>query len=382
MPGWGRRRIRSDEPGRPLTLRVLSIPAAHPYVAAVTGAGVRVLPDPPVAGAPAGQWWPPAALQPGWVTANAAAFDLAHVHFGTESRTVPELEAFVAELVEAGRPLVYTVHDLDHPHLIDAAGHQAELACLARGADALLTLTAGAAAELRRRLGLAATVIPHPSLASPAWFARADAIRDARPARGPQVGIHLRSLRANVRPGDWIAALAEAVEEAGGRLHVFVNDDAGRHDHAARAAWAELRGLLASSSTQIHTRPRPEDDGLAHELAALDVAVLPYAHGTHSGWLELCWDLGTRVLMPRVGYFAEQHSEPWFGESFDAGAPAGLGAALRALLAAPPVPAAAHRLAERGAQTQAIRAAHLDAYTRALGAVTRGPSPIAAAHAR
>jgi hypothetical protein len=34
--------------------------------------------------------------------------------------------------------------------------------------------------------------------------------------------------------------------------------------------------------------------------------VLPYRFGTHSGWLEACYDLGTTVIAPSCGYFAEQ----------------------------------------------------------------------------
>ena len=41
-------------------------------------------------------------------------------------------------------------------------------------------------------------------------------------------------------------------------------------------------------------------------LASLDVAVLPYRFGTHSGWLEACRDLGTTVVAPSCGYYADQ----------------------------------------------------------------------------
>lgn len=34
--------------------------------------------------------------------------------------------------------------------------------------------------------------------------------------------------------------------------------------------------------------------------------MLPYRFGTHSGWLEACFDLGTRVLAPDVGYYSDQ----------------------------------------------------------------------------
>ena len=34
--------------------------------------------------------------------------------------------------------------------------------------------------------------------------------------------------------------------------------------------------------------------------------MLPYRFGTHSGWLEACYDLGTAVIAPSCGFYGEQ----------------------------------------------------------------------------
>ena len=34
--------------------------------------------------------------------------------------------------------------------------------------------------------------------------------------------------------------------------------------------------------------------------------MLPYRFGTHSGWLEACFDLGTTVVAPSCGFYAQQ----------------------------------------------------------------------------
>ena len=41
-------------------------------------------------------------------------------------------------------------------------------------------------------------------------------------------------------------------------------------------------------------------------FTSLDLSVLPYRFGTHSGWLEACRDLQTTVVAPSCGFFAEQ----------------------------------------------------------------------------
>jgi hypothetical protein len=47
----------------------------------------------------------------------------------------------------------------------------------------------------------------------------------------------------------------------------------------------------------------------AAQLQQLHVAVLPERCGTHSRDLEICRDVGTRVVAPSCGWFADQWSE-------------------------------------------------------------------------
>ena len=47
----------------------------------------------------------------------------------------------------------------------------------------------------------------------------------------------------------------------------------------------------------------------ATQLQQLHVAVLPERCGTHSRDLEVCRDVGTRVVAPGCGFFADQWSE-------------------------------------------------------------------------
>ena len=77
------------------------------------------------------------------------------------------------------------------------------------------------------------------------------------------------------------------------------------------------------------------DDELFAYLASLDISVLPYRFGTHSGWLEACRDLGTTVVAPSCGYYADQGPVLTYvneEETFD---PASLWHALEAAAARP-----------------------------------------------
>ena len=127
---------------------------------------------------------------------------------------------------------------------------------------------------------------------------------------GIRIGVHLKDLRPNVDgPGtvrtllgsvarlraDGLPAIAEV------RMHHRVRDEPARE---------EVRDLCATDeNAMLVEHERLSDAELAIAVSGLDVYVLPYRHGTHSGWLEMCWDLGVPVAAPLVGYYAEQHPD-------------------------------------------------------------------------
>jgi hypothetical protein len=286
-------------------ITVVSIPSGHPYPQTVGSAkGICVLPDPIREGAPASQWWPPVALDPAWIRANASAADLLHIHFGTESFSPVHLAESIAAAHDVGWPVVFTVHDLEHPQLTDQGPYRAQLDVLIPGADALLTLTAGAAREILRRWGRTALVVPHPAVVTEGAHPRPATSTSTR------IGMHLKDLRSNIDSVTMVTALCEAVDTltksghdvtAEVRMHREVRDEVARKT---------IRAILHKNDRVVLLEhQRLNDSELEVALARLDVAVLPYAHGTHSGWLELCWDLGTAIAAPRIGYYAQQHTD-------------------------------------------------------------------------
>jgi hypothetical protein len=69
----------------------------------------------------------------------------------------------------------------------------------------------------------------------------------------------------------------------------------------------ELRRLaLGLPAVELVEHDYFSDDELWEYLSGLDVSVLPYRFGTHSGWLEACHDLGTTVIAPDCGFYDEQ----------------------------------------------------------------------------
>lgn len=294
-------------------LVVASVPADHVYIRHLgpeDGTGPVRLADPTPEGARSTEqrWWPPVMLSPAWVRAHD--FDLVHVHFGFDSRTPEELAEFVEAVHATGRPLVFTVHDLRNPHHPTSELHDAQLDVLVRGADALVTLTPGAAAEIRRRWGREARVVPHPHVVDFRTMQLAAAARSRRRTGRFRVGLHVKSVRAGMDPLAVLPVLSEVVGQLPGAV-LQVNVHRELFEAEGRCHDAEVAAALARAAERRHVELRvhdylADDRAFFGYLESLDVSVLPYRFGTHSGWLEACRDLGTTVVAPTCGHYAEQ----------------------------------------------------------------------------
>jgi hypothetical protein len=348
------------------TMRVASVPANHVYVQHLSDPRgsdrVHRLADPAPAGAEPGQWWPPAMLEAGWVREHHHEFDVMHVQFGFDALDPAQLSALVRELDRFGKPLVYTAHDLRNPHHADPAAHQRHLDVLIPAAGQVITLTTGAADAIERTWGVRPLVLPHPHVVD---FDRMAQPR--MPHDGWVVGLHAKSLRASMDPLPVAAALLDEVHDLpGARLQVNIHHDVFdadglRHDPVL-SGW--LRGAAAGGQLDLVVHDCFTDDELWDYLQSLDVSVLPYRFGTHSGWLEACYDLGTTVIAPSCGYFAQQrpcltyqHDE----RGLDGGS---LRAAVR--LAYEQRPAWRADVVARTGERIAVAAAHNDVYEAAV----------------
>jgi len=110
--------------------------------------------------------------------------------------------------------------------------------------------------------------------------------------------------------------------------------------------------------------PYFSDDELWQYLSDLSVSVLPYRFGTHSGWLEACFDLGTAVIAPSCGFYGEQRRcgvYTYDEDTFDADS---LDRCVRELYESRDLPRAdwSQRMDER----RALARAHRDIYLRAM----------------
>lgn len=361
--------VPSPTDSAPQEIRIASVPAGHVYVrhcSVPEDDGVRRLEDPRPNGAPSTsqRWWPPVMLQPNWIDAHHEDFDVFHLHFGFDAQSPAQLRQLVDALHRHGKPFVYTVHDLRNPHQTDPAIHDAALDVIVPAADRLITLTPGAARTISSRWGRTATVLPHPHVVEPPRMAQ------ARPERAGRfrVGVHAKSLRPNMAVLPVVRVLAETVAgipaaELQVNIHREVTDPASP-SHAPQLL-RELRELAEQDRLTLVVHDYFDDEQLWDYLTSLDLSVLPYRFGTHSGWLEACHDLGTAVAAPDCGFYAQQRPCHGYGHSQDGGLDEE--SLHKAVLAASEEAAAPRaEVSERMRERAGIAAAHRALYTEVL----------------
>jgi hypothetical protein len=297
---------------------------------------VRLLADPVPPGATEpGQWWPPQFLEPDFLRRHLDGVDVVHVHFGFDATSPDQLREVVEVLAERRVPLVVTVHDLENPHFTDQSAHAQRLDVLLPAAATLITLTDGAAAEIGRRWNREAVVLPHPHVLP---IGDVGARREQR--SHPVIGIHAKNLRANVDPWPLLEQLIDR-HDADWRLRIDLDDEVLRAPRAGEAS-AERLDRYRRAGVDVRVHHRFSDREMTEYLHEVDVHVLPYRHGTHSGWVEAYHDARAQAVVPDCGYFHRQHPNPVFGygahhfdtDSFDAAVRAAVGAARESSAAA------------------------------------------------
>jgi post-segregation antitoxin (ccd killing protein) len=330
-----------DRPAGGAPLRLVSVPAADPYVDAVRPAGVvGISPVGAVTG------WPDRA----WLAENAAGIDVLHVHAGRAGLPDEALDCWGETVRRSGIALVVTVHQLRDPVRPLSSHYGAALAALLATAEVVFTLTTGAADEIADRYGRTAIVVAHPSVVVPDPEVGAE--------RG-LVGLRLGPASLAVpNPAGLVRAALSGAVSGGGRLRVLVSSvDESRLSR-------EVLALAGRGDIELIVHPAEE---WAAQVQQLHVVVLPERYGTHSVDVEIARDVGTRVVAPSCGCFVDQWSDVVaYGNDEDGGLdPVSLTAAVSAALTRP-MPRPADRL-WRAEQREAIRRVHAEVYAQVAG---------------
>ena len=364
----------TSTPTSAMPVRVASVPATHVYVRRLADPRVARLVDPS-----GDDQHTPCFLDPRWwQEAGEDRPDVLHVHFGFEYHDPAQLARLTATLDRLGVPLVYTVHDLRNPNHASPDLHDAGLDVLVPAATELVTLTDGAERTIQDRWGRRATVLPHPHVAG---LDRVAAASGGTNADGPyRLVLHFKSLRANMVGAPLLRAVAEVAREREDlrlqvHLHCDVVSPSGDNHDAPLVTLA--CDLADEGVVDLRVHPYLPHEDLLDLVEGADGFVLPYVFGTHSGLLELCRDLGTAVIAPSCGGYADQGARHVFpaDEQHGLDVPGLRRAVHEAVDAGPtrPVSATARRV-----EREYVAESYVRLYERARGAAVRRGQAVAA----
>ena len=240
-----------------------------------------------------------------------------------------------------------TVHQLRDPAQPLTGGYEAAVDALLGTAEVVLTLTPGAADEIADRYGRTAIAVAHPSVVAP------------DPELGAQrglVGLRLGPASPAVpNPVGLVRGALSGALSGGGRLRVLVASG------DAAALSGQVRAMADRGDIELVVH---EPEEWAAQVQQLHVVVLPERYGTHSVDVEIARDVGTRVVAPSCGWFADQWSDVvTYGNDEEGGLdPVSLTAAVSAALTRP-MPRPADRV-WRAEQREAVRHVHAEEYAQ------------------
>lgn len=249
----------------------------------------------------------PDALSVEWILEHRPLdwVDVLHLHH-LEFEDEAALERLLTACEDAKVKVVHTVHDL--AAMFGRTEDLHRKIRLVHGAGAgLVCLTEGAAADLADVLGEDAKprVAPHGFVVEPDTIASLDRPADANGPRYLMYG----ALRPNRDYLSTIVNWSLQSHPSSTRLHLLMRGlspahiaDAGQH------AMELVQAVAADPRIEVTMRGYPTDTEIVAAGAAADILVLPYLWGTHSGQLELAFDLGLLPLVSDVGHLREQHA--------------------------------------------------------------------------
>lgn len=231
-------------------------------------------------------------------------FDVLHLHH-VEFDDLPTMRAVLSECARAGKRVVFTAHDID-PVFGTRVEYHRKLRLLAERLVPFVCLTERSRAEVHRRLGpgVSTVVIPHGYVVAPnaALRLRAPGGREPR-------FLLFGSLRDNRDVATVLYNWRYGQHQQDTFLSVLLRAPGHVNLRQEQDRWA-LLAAMAGAEPRLHVEiaPFPSDSEVAEAAASCGGLLLPYRWGSHSGQLELAFDLGLVPVASAVGYLRDQYS--------------------------------------------------------------------------
>ncbi|WP_406273741.1 glycosyltransferase [Nocardia sp. NBC_00881] len=279
-------------------VRVVHLPARTPYVRKIVSADIELL-----NGNRTRHGIVPAAVGAEWLLRHRPLdwLDVVHLHH-IEFEDLLVLEDLLDACANESVKVVCTAHDLV-PMFTAAGDLRARLELVAQSGASWIGLTESSAAELRQLVPAVerVRVIPHGYVVAPD-----DLMGRVRQVSSEASGFLMYgALRPNrghlTAVTNWSLAVPDPHARLSLLLRPFNPADFGRYNIDAL-----LSVVRADDRISATMQSYPSDATVVEAGLRSDALLLPYSRGTHSGQLELAFDLNMLAVCSSVGHLREQ----------------------------------------------------------------------------
>jgi hypothetical protein len=237
---------------------------------------------------------------------NFDFFDILHIH-SVELTSTETIQQVLDRCQRTKKGIVFTIHDVRPMFSTDQKKYNKTLKIIAKTGARLITLTCGAQMEIVKTLNiepLSVNVIPHGFVLPPKddrWqrqkkiessvcsFGMYGGFRPNREILTPAINIAYGIFEKEIN----LTFLTRAISP----IEIFNNEEVNK--------FVEL--ALLKNHITLRLYPFPSDDQIFDFMSEIDILIMAYRWGTHSGQLELAFDLGVIPIISNVGYYYDQY---------------------------------------------------------------------------
>lgn len=288
---------------RRASIRVVHLPARTPYAWKLQSRDLHILNGTELPGGDT----VPGAVDAAWLLEHAPLtwLDVLHLHH-IDFEDLATLERLLDECLSHGVRVVFTAHDTS-PMVGNAQDFTARLRLLHCAEIDWVCLTEGSVSKLAEIMGERpqATVIPHGYVAAPEPLAGLEREPSNSAARYLMFGASRASRDQLSTMANW----SLGIDDPGSSLHVLLRafSPADFADGGRAPLFLELAGR--DPRIRLTMRPYPSDEEVVRAALAADALLLPYLWGSHSGQLELAFDLNLLPVCSMAGHLPEQYEQ-------------------------------------------------------------------------
>ncbi|SDU47445.1 hypothetical protein [Jiangella alkaliphila] len=281
-------------------MRVVHLPARTPYAWKLQSREFRILNGTEI---PSGDTLP-AAVDAAWLLEHRPLtwLDVLHLHH-IDFENLATLERLLDACLGNGVTVVFTAHDTRHM-IGNSEDFTARLRMLHSAEISWVCLTEGSVAQLTEVLAERphAAVIPHGYVAAPEMLAGLERETSYSPRY-----LMFGASRASRDQLSTMANWSLGITDPQSTLHLLLRAFSPADFADGGRAPLLLETARRDPRIRLTMRPYPTDEEVVRAGLATDALLLPYLWSSHSGQLELAFDLNLLPICSRTGHLPEQY---------------------------------------------------------------------------